>query len=136
MGHKKYVDSTEQLVTEIVVRDIKRSTKFYRELGFKVLREAGDFVELSWEDHQLYIAELSAYHEIDSDDLELPEPPKFPLANIRIMVPNVDDYWKLVKEMRAQIVIPIADRYYGLRDFIISDPDGFGVRFATSSSQN
>jgi uncharacterized glyoxalase superfamily protein PhnB len=52
------------------------------------------------------------------------------------MVPNVDDYWKLVKEMRAQIVIPIADRYYGLRDFIISDPDGFGVRFATSSSQS
>ena len=136
MRQEKYVDSTEQLVTEIVVRDIQRSTKFYRELGFKVLRDAGDFVELSWEDHQLYITEISAYHEIHSDDLELPEPPKFPLTNIRIMVPNVDDYWKLVKEMGAQIVTSIADRYYGLRDFIISDPDGFGVRFATSSSQN
>ena len=135
MRQKKYVDSTEQLVTEIVVRNIKRSTKFYRELGFEVLRDAGDFVELTWEDHHLYIAELSAYHEIDNDDTELPEPPKFPLANIRVMVPNVDDYWKLVKEMGVQIVIPIADRYYGLRDFIISDPDGFGVRFATPSSQ-
>jgi catechol 2,3-dioxygenase-like lactoylglutathione lyase family enzyme len=134
--NKKYVATTEQLVTEIVVKDIKRSTKFYRELGFEILRDAGDFVELTWEDHQLYIAELSAYREIASDDVELPEPPKFPLANIRIMVPNVDDYWKLVKEMGAQIVIPIADRYYGLRDFIISDPDGFGVRFATSSSQS
>jgi catechol 2,3-dioxygenase-like lactoylglutathione lyase family enzyme len=134
--NKKYVATTEQLVTEIVVKDIKRSTKFYRELGFEILRDAGDFVELTWEDHQLYIAELSAYHEIASDDVELPEPPKFPLANIRIMVPNVDDYWKLVKEMGTQIVIPIADRYYGLRDFIISDPDGFGVRFATSSSQS
>jgi hypothetical protein len=61
-------------------------------LGFKVLRDAGDFVELTWENHQLYIAELSAYHEIDGDDVELPEPPKFPLANIRVMVPNVDDY--------------------------------------------
>jgi catechol 2,3-dioxygenase-like lactoylglutathione lyase family enzyme len=135
MGQKKYVDSTEQLVTEIVVRDIQRSTKFYLELGFKVLRDAGDFVELTWEDHQLYIAELSAYHEIPNDDVKLPEPSQFPLANIRIMVPNVDDYWKLAKEMRAQIVIPIADRHYGLRDFIISDPDGFGVRFATPSSQ-
>jgi catechol 2,3-dioxygenase-like lactoylglutathione lyase family enzyme len=134
MGQKKYVDSTEQLVTEIVVRDIQRSTRFYRELGFKVLRDAGDFVELTWEDHQLYIAELSAYHEITSDDQELSEPSKFPVANIRIMVPNVDDYWKLAKEMGAKIVIPIADRYYGLRDFIISDPDGFGVRFATSFS--
>jgi catechol 2,3-dioxygenase-like lactoylglutathione lyase family enzyme len=134
--NKKYVASTEQLVTEIVVKDIQRSTKFYRELGFEILRNAGDFVELTWEDHQLYIAELSAYHDIASDDVKLPEPPKFPLANIRIMVPNVDDYWKLVKEMEAQIVIPIADRYYGLRDFIISDPDGFGVRFATSFSQS
>jgi len=136
MRQKKYVDSTEQLVTEIVVRDIQRSTKFYNELGFEVLRDAGDFVELTWEDHRLYIAKLSAYHEIESDDdMKLSEPPKFPLANIRVMVPNVDDYWKLVKEMGAQIVIPIADRYYGLRDFIISDPDGFGVRFASASSQ-
>lgn len=135
MGQKKYVDSAEQLVTEIVVRDIQRSIKFYRELGFKVLRDAGDFVELTWEDHQLYVAELSAYREIASDDVKLPERSKFPLANIRIVVPNVDDYWKLVREMGAQIVIPIADRYYGLRDFIISDPDGFGVRFATPSSQ-
>ena len=135
MGKKKYVDSTEQLVTEIVVRDIQRSTKFYRELGFKVLRDASDFVELTWENHQLYVAELSAYREIASDDVKLPKRSKFPLANIRIMVPNVDDYWKLVREMGAQIVIPIADRYYGLRDFIISDPDGFGVRFATPSSQ-
>jgi catechol 2,3-dioxygenase-like lactoylglutathione lyase family enzyme len=135
MGQKKYVDSTEQLVTEIIVRDIQRSTKFYLELGFKVLRDAGDFVELTWEDHQLYIAELSAYHEIANDDVKLPELSQFPLANIRIMVPNVDDYWKLANEMGAQIVIPIAHRHYGLRDFIISDPDGFGVRFATPSSQ-
>jgi catechol 2,3-dioxygenase-like lactoylglutathione lyase family enzyme len=135
MGQKKYVNSTEQLVTEIVVRDIQRSTRFYSQLGFKVLRDAGDFVELTWEDHQLYIAELSAYHEINSEEMESPNPPKFPIANIRIMVPNVDQYWKLAKEMEAQIVIPIADRYYGLRDFMISDPDGFGVRFATSSQK-
>jgi catechol 2,3-dioxygenase-like lactoylglutathione lyase family enzyme len=104
MGQKKYVDSTEQLVTEIVIRNIQRSTKFYRELGFKVLRDAGDFVELTWEDHQLYIAELSAYHEINSEEIELPYPPKFPIDNIRIMVPNVDHYWNLVKEMGAHPV--------------------------------
>jgi catechol 2,3-dioxygenase-like lactoylglutathione lyase family enzyme len=92
MRQKKYVDPTQQLVTEIVVRDIERSTKFYCELGFKILRDSGDFVELTWEDHQLYIAELSAYHEITIDDTEMPQPAKFPMANIRIMVPNVEDY--------------------------------------------
>ena len=131
----KYVDSTEQLVTEIVVRDIQRSTKFYTQLGFKLHRDAGDFVELTWEDHRLFIAELSAYHEVTNNMVEgLPERPKFPCANIRIMVPNVDEYWKLAVEIGARIVISIADRYYGLRDFIIADPDGLGVRFATTIS--
>ena len=136
MGQKKYVDSTEQLVAEIVVRDIQRSTRFYRQLGFRVLRDADDFVELTWEDHQLYITELSAYHEINREEIELLDPPKFPIANIRIMVPNVDHYWKRAKEIGAKVVIPIADRYYGLRDFIISDPDGFGIRFATPSQSS
>ena len=31
----KYVPPIEQLVTEIVVRDIKRSTDFYCRLGFE-----------------------------------------------------------------------------------------------------
>jgi uncharacterized glyoxalase superfamily protein PhnB len=48
-----------------------------------------------------------------------------------VMVPRVDDCWQLARESGARIVVPIADRYYGLRDFTIADPDGFGVRFAT-----
>ena len=124
-----YVDPREQLVTEIVVRDIRRSVDFYSRLGFELLRDGGDFVELTWEDHRLFVAELSAFHEVH--DVELPAPPKFPLANVRVMVPNVDEYWKLANEIGARIIVPIADRYYDLRDFIIADPDGFGVRFAS-----
>ncbi len=125
-----YVDPTEQLVTEIVVRDIRCSTDFYRRLGFQLLRDGGDFVELTWEDHRLFLAELSAFHEVDQ--AELPAPPRFPLANVRVMVSDVDDYWRLANEIGAQIIVPIADRHYGLRDFIVADPDGFGVRFAST----
>ena len=124
-----YVPSTEQLVTEIVVRDIKRSTDFYCRFGFELLRDGGDFVELTWEDHRLFLAELSAFHEIK--EVVLPAPPRCPLANIRVMVPNVDDRWRVANEIGARIIVPVADRYYGLRDFIIADPDGFGVRFAS-----
>ena len=126
----QYVDSTEQLVTEIVVKDIKRSVDFYRRLGFDLLRDGGDFVELTWEDHRLFLAELSAFR--DAHDAALPTTPPFPLANVRVMVPNVDEYWELVNEIGAQVIIPLADRYYGLRDFTIVDPDGFGVRFASA----
>lgn len=124
-----YVDPTEQLVTEIVVRDMQRSSDFYRRLGFELLRDDGDFVELTWENHRLFLAALSAFHDVSQ--VELPAPPRFSPANVRVMVPDVDQYWKLANEIGAQIVVPIADRYYGLRDFLIADPDGFGVRFAS-----
>jgi NAD(P)H-dependent FMN reductase/catechol 2,3-dioxygenase-like lactoylglutathione lyase family enzyme len=125
----KYVDPTEQLVTEIVVRDIRTSLAFYRSLGFELLRDAGDFVELTWEEHRLFLAELSAFHGVESPSLA--GRPSFPPANVRVMVQNVDELWKRANEIGAKVVIPIDDRYYGLRDFTIADPDGFGIRFAT-----
>ena len=124
-----YVEPTEQLVTEIVVRDIRRSVNFYRLLGFELLRDGGDFVELTWEDHRLFLAEPTAFR--DAPDAGTPDPPPFPLANVRVMVADVDRYWTVAQEIGADVAIPIGDRYYGLRDFMIRDPDGFGVRFAS-----
>jgi catechol 2,3-dioxygenase-like lactoylglutathione lyase family enzyme len=124
-----YVDPTEQLVCEIVVRDIRRSVAFYRTLGFELLRHDGDFVELTWEDHRLFLAEISAFQGVEPSDP--PRPTEFPVANVRIMVPNVDRCWKVARDMGAPVVVPIGDRYYGLRDFTIADPDGFGIRFAS-----
>ena len=123
-----YVPPTEQLVTEILVADIKRSVRFYLDLGFTLLRDGGDFVELTWEEHRLFLAEISAFREAAA---EAAPRPKFPRANVRVMVPDVDACWERVKELGAEIVLPIADRYYGLRDFTIADPDGFGIRFAS-----
>jgi len=125
----RYVDPTEQLVTEIMVSDIKRSTAFYRRLGFVLLRDGGSFVELTWEEHQLFLDERSESRE--GDQAMLSAPPQFPPANIRVMVPNVDEYWRLAQDLGARIVAPLADRSYGLRDFTLADPDGFGVRFAS-----
>jgi catechol 2,3-dioxygenase-like lactoylglutathione lyase family enzyme len=124
-----YVQPTEQLVTEIVVTDIKRSAAFYRALGFELLRDGGDFMELTWEDHRLFLAEHSAFRDVDT--VAVAARPALPMANIRVMVPNVDDYWRLANGLGAPVIVPIADRYYGLRDFTIADADGFGVRFAS-----
>jgi catechol 2,3-dioxygenase-like lactoylglutathione lyase family enzyme len=129
---RRYVDPTEQLVCEIVVRDIRRSVAFYRSLGFELLRDGGDFVELAWEDHRLFLAEISAFQGVEPAQ---PAKPGFPVGNVRVMVPNVDDCWKVASDVGAPVVVPIGDRYYGLRDFTIADPDGFGVRFATFLTQ-
>jgi catechol 2,3-dioxygenase-like lactoylglutathione lyase family enzyme len=113
--------AAEQLVVEIFVRDIERSLAFYRQLGFALARRDDHFAELVWEDHLLFLEELP----------ELTPLPSFPQANLRIMVADVERYWQLAATMGVRVVKPIDDRYYGLRDFTIADPDGFGVRFAS-----
>jgi catechol 2,3-dioxygenase-like lactoylglutathione lyase family enzyme len=117
----RYVDPTEQLVVELLVRDLRRSLAFYRALGFAVLIEKEDFAALTWEDHRLFLDQHS----------DLPEPPATPVMNVRVMVPDVDRCWQRVTELGLRVVAVIADREYGLRDFTIADPDGFGLRFAT-----
>ena len=116
-----YVPANEQLAVEIYVRDLRLSLAFYQKLGFKLLRQESDFAELAWEDSRLMLEEFK----------QMPSPPLFPLANIRVMVPNVDDYRQLAKEIRARIFRELGDRDYGLRDFTLVGPDGIGIRFAT-----
>lgn len=116
-----YVDPTEQLVLELFVRDIARSTAFYVELGFVPVADRGAFVVLAWEGHYLFLDERR----------DLPPPPAHPQANVRVMVPDVDRAWARAMAMAAPVFAPIADQPYGLRDFTILDPDGFGVRFGT-----
>jgi catechol 2,3-dioxygenase-like lactoylglutathione lyase family enzyme len=118
---KSYVNMGEQLVVVLYVRDIKESSHFYRRLGFEVVRDEGVFMELRWEEALLFLEERD----------DAPSLGSRLVGNIRIMVPNVDDYWTLAGEIGAQTIRPIDDRYYGLRDFTIAGPDGLGIRFAT-----
>ena len=118
---KNYVHQGEQLVVALYVQDIQRSSDFYVHYGFEVLRDEGTFMELKWEDCRLFLAQVPG----------TVSPPSNPIGNIRIMVPNVDDYWDLAERSGAVILSPIEDRYYGLRDFTIAGPDGMAIRFAS-----
>lgn len=115
-----YVPSTQQLVVEIYVRNLDRAVEFYRSLGFQLLERKDGFAAVTWEGHELFLDERPGY-----------EPPPSPQANVRVMVPDVDAWWRRATGTGARVLAPIADRYYGLRDFTIADPDGFGIRFAT-----
>ena len=115
-----YIESGAQLVAEVYVRDIKRSVEFFVGFGFEMVRDDGNFVELRWERSLLFLEEVEGAP--GSED---------PAGNLRIMVPNVDDYWKRAQELGAKVIRAIDDRYYGLRDFTIGGPDGMSLRFAT-----
>lgn len=115
------VPPEEQLIVEVFVRDLTRSKRFYLDLGFTLVRETAGFAELGWDRSRLYLDERTE---------GLPWP-RVPQANVRVLVPDVDAQWARIKASAAVVLVPIADREYGLRDFTILDPDGFGVRFAS-----
>ena len=122
MRQPTYVPPTEQLVVEIFVSDLDRSLSFYERLGFKRGAAHDRFASLTWEEHQIFLDERR----------EMPNlPASFPRANVRVMVRDVDAAWERAQAMGVPIAQVIGDRSYGLRDFTVVDPDGFGVRFAT-----
>jgi catechol 2,3-dioxygenase-like lactoylglutathione lyase family enzyme len=109
-----------QLVVEIVVRDLARSLAFYRSFGFALERSTETFAVLRWNESYLFLDEHK----------ERPTSSGGVLANVRVIVPDVDAAWRQAEACGARVESPIADRAYGLRDFTVVDPDGFGLRFA------
>jgi uncharacterized glyoxalase superfamily protein PhnB len=117
-----YVPSVEQLVVEIFVRNANLSKTFCQQLGFHIAEDRGTFVVLTWEGHELFLDERP----------NLPvSAGKVPQANVRDMVADVDAYWQRASAMNVSVLAPIEDREYGLRDFTILDPNGFGIRFGS-----
>ena len=112
---------TEQLVVEVSVRDLDRSLALYTSLGFVLDRRDGGFAALRWGDRRLFLDEVA-----DLQPLEGPA-----RANVRIITDDVDGVWALAGSLGLRVERAIGDRYYGLRDFTVLDPDGFGLRFAT-----
>lgn len=110
-----------QLVAEFSVSDLAASRIFYEKLGFRVAHAEKTFLELQWSDgHKLFLSQSKTGTR-----------PAKPIVNLRVGVANVDGYWKRAQTIGAKVITPIGDRFYHEREFLIADPDGFGLRFAS-----
>lgn len=116
----KSIERSSQLVNELFVTDLKKSLAFYNTLGFITERADDHFAVLRWEDSLLFL-----------DQRNIEGRASFAGMNIRIIVDNVDAYWDKANAAHYLVFQPIDNRYYGLRDFTILDPDGFGIRFGS-----
>lgn len=114
-------DSQAPFVFDLFVRDLARSLRFYTQLGFAIERSSGDFAVLRWGPDRLFLAAAPT---------QAPDPAV--RMNLRLLVPDVDACWHRVQALDCRVHMAIGDRPYGLRDFTILDPDGYGVRFAGS----
>lgn len=117
------------LAVELFVPDVKAAAAWYSEtLGFDLLRADGDGAG-NYSFAALVTGE--AFLMLMSDKFFAGD-----LTNrgagvdVRVMVPDVDAVYERVTEADVQIVQPVGNRAYGLRDFIVRDPWGFRLRFA------
>lgn len=111
-------ENESQGVLEIVGPDLDALLDFYLAIGFELERRSGDFAVVHWQGTRLFLA--------GNPDAPVSEC----WRSLRIMVADVDALWHKANRLQLRIGTVIADRPYGLRDFVIVDPAGFGLRFA------
>lgn len=129
------------VVPNLIVADIDRSAAFYRDvLGFSTVttvppdRAAGPFVFV-WMQRGDVSVFLNAAQGVDADLPVLASRPIGGTATLFITVePDGADggVEGLCREIdgRAPVVMPLRDQFYGMREFAITDPDGYVLIFA------
>ena len=123
-------ESTIPIAPELFVRDIDASLRFYvDQLGFRTVRRESGFAVVSLGDAHLLLA--TPDEAAPAMESWLASGPRGIGLDIRIMVDAVDALYQRASASGATVVREIDDRAYGLRDFIIADPDGFLLRFAS-----
>ncbi len=119
---------------ELFVPDVNAAVRYYSErLGFDTWRverngERAVFAIVTLGSAILMFAHESLYGAMGGDTSGR----RGACIDIRIMVEDVNAVHRLCRENDVAIVHDIADRYYGLRDFVIADLNGFRLRFASA----
>ncbi len=117
------------MVLELFVRNLERSRRFYQSIGFHLRRSGARFAELVWEGTSVFLYQppLARWaHSGEVDDT--------PRTNLRVPVRDVEFLWHQAQALGLRVLEPLADKPYGFRDFMVADPDGFGLRFASPLS--
>ncbi|MBM4407715.1 MAG: hypothetical protein FJ038_03725 [Chloroflexi bacterium] len=117
---------------ELFVSDLARSRAWYEALGFRLVREYGDWQMLALGDN---IIDLQGDgHATAGPHYFTPEIGRFPRGTgveISIEVEAIDEFYARVRGLGVDIVKPIQDRPWKARDFRVADPDGYFLRFTT-----
>jgi uncharacterized glyoxalase superfamily protein PhnB len=120
------------LSVELFVPDVTQATRYYVDtLGFTVLRLTPDdapIFAIAALGEAVVMFMHDRFYAGTRADLDY----RGSGIDIRLMVPNVDAVYDRVRKAGADVMNPIGDREYGLRDFIMIDPFGFRLRFASA----
>jgi len=115
---------------EICVSDFEQSIQWFENvLGFRVVaRDANEYAELSHGETSIQLAaDDSPYWEIERSRL-LPPGQRGSGVEIVLLVENVDAVYRQAQQAQADIVRPLAEYPWHMRQFWVRHPDGYLIR--------
>src|SRR3989440_277178 len=115
---------------ELCVSDFEQSiTWFEQVLGFRVVaRDANEYAELSRGETVLQLAaEDAPYWEVERSRL-LPPGQRGSGVEIVLLVEDIDAVYRQAQQARADIIRPLADYPWHMRQFWVRHPDGYLLR--------
>ena len=115
---------------ELCVSDFEQSiTWFEQALGFRVVaRDANEYAELSRGETVLQLAaEDAPYWEVERSRL-LPPGQRGSGVEIVLLVEDIDAVYRQAQQARADIIRPLADYPWHMRQFWVRHPDGYLLR--------
>ena len=115
---------------ELCVSDFEQSiTWFERVLGFRVVaRDANEYAELSRGETALQLAADDAPYWQPERPRLLPPGQRGSGVEIVLLVDNVEAVYRQAQQARADIVRPLADYPWHMRQFWVRHPDGYLLR--------
>ena len=112
----------QDVVPMIHVPDVRATADWYISIGFKLIRENEEDGEINW-------AKLSfGNSEIMLDAGGRPSTDHRREVDLYILTDKVADIYRNLKE-RVQIIEGLHETFYGMREFVIRDINGFWVTF-------
>lgn len=117
----------QTVVPMIHVPDVRATVDWYTSIGFKAIRHNEEEGEINWALLSFGNSELM----LNAGGKPSAEPRRE--VDLYVHIGNVDDLYRRLKE-RVQIVEDPHDTFYGMREFIIRDLNGFWVSFGQPAS--
>ena len=127
----------QSITPNLLVRDVKKSTEFYRDvLGFTMGETVPDkepfvFVWMKHGDVSVFLNDIKA---AEHDYPPAKTMPQGGTAAIFFIITDVDGYHAKVAP-KANVIMPLKTQFYGMREFAITDPDGHLITFAERVGQ-
>lgn len=122
----------QSVTPNLLVRDVKKSTEFYRDvLGFTMSetvpeKEPFVFVWMKRDEVSVFLNDITAAAHDYPGAASLP---RGGTAALFFVVSGVDAYHAKVAPA-ANVILPLKTQFYGMREFAVTDPDGHIITFA------